>query len=136
VTRRRVARQHAEDQAPHPPLAGAGDRHVEERRADPLPLARRVDREALHFEDVAARLEVGPRPEQEAAEDRVAVDRDQHVLGAVALDHRPLGIRGRPRARPQRPGDDVEPAQDRLVALTYGADLDPRQLSFAAFSLQ
>jgi hypothetical protein len=85
---------------------------------------------------VAARLEVGPGTEEEAAENLLAGERDQHVLGAVAGDDRSLGLGRRGRAGDRRPGDDFEPAQGRLVAIACGADLDRAQLSFAAFSRQ
>jgi hypothetical protein len=136
MTRGRVPGEHAQDQPPHTPLAGPIDRRVEQRRPDAPTLAGRIDRQTLHFEDVAARLEVGPGTEQEAAEDRAVGDRHQHVLGAVALDDRPLGVGRRAGVRTGRPGGELESAQCRLVALPCGADLDRAQLSFAAFRRQ
>src|ERR1700761_6915354 len=66
----------AEDAQPQPSIAlvpGAIDRGVEQLAADPLATPRRVDREPFHFERVARRLELRPRPEQEVADEALAV---------------------------------------------------------------
>jgi hypothetical protein len=76
----------------------------------------------VHFGDVGGGLERQPGTEDQVADQLLADDGDEDVVGAEAGEEGALGVGWRAGAYPRRPGRSVEPAQGPLVGLVGAAD--------------
>jgi hypothetical protein len=81
---------------------------------------------------VGGRLDRHPGAADQVADRLPRVDRDEHVVGAEAVEKGAVGVGRRPGADPRRPGRGVEPAQGLLIAGASVAD----QENFCGSSLQ